>query len=67
MYPLVNIANYTSNITVVKWLVLWLGREFLKITLSDLDREVDIDVQEIRQLIDDDPDGSVSAPEKDIA
>jgi len=51
----------------VKLKSIWLGREFLKITLSDLDREVDIDVQEIRQLIDDDPDGSVSAPEKDIA
>jgi hypothetical protein len=45
--------------------VLWLGREFLQITLSDLDR--DVDVQEIRQLIDDESDGSVSVPEKDIA
>lgn len=45
---------------------VWLGREFLKITLSDVDREVDIDVQEIRQLIDDKPDRSMSATKKDI-
>ena len=30
-------------------LLVWLGREFLKITFSELD----IDVQEIRQLLDD--------------
>jgi hypothetical protein len=46
------------------WCKSWLGREFLKITLSDLDR--DVDVREIRQLIDDESDGSRSVPEKDI-
>jgi hypothetical protein len=47
--------------------MLWLGREFLKITLADLDNSAEIDVQEIRQLIDDESDSSASAPEKSMA
>lgn len=31
---------------------LWLGREFLKITFSDQENDSKIDVQEIRQLLD---------------
>lgn len=45
----------------------WLGREFLKKTLADLDNDSEIDVQKIRQLIDGEPEGSNSVLENDIA
>ena len=46
--------NRSQKKLIERLRTVWQEKEFLKITFSDLENEADIDVQEIRQIIDGD-------------